>query len=1325
MLRPLSFVTLAKWPIDVKPGGKLSDRKADWELNESKPTGYNQELVFCIPNDIKRQAMRLSRILRPSSDRLRRRSASAFSPPQVSLFGQRPGAAGIHRCLAGLALWLIGTLATCGTGVSQEAQDEPFFRLRDQRSEYFGPGREVAPPDDLTEVLIGYFGPDDPEDPETGGMWRAATAVVERANRDGGYRGKPFRLVAAWADNPWTAGVSLLAQQVYRDPVWAIIGGIDGETTHLAEQVVAKARLPLISPVATDKTSNLANVPWMFSVAPGDHLIAPPLATAIAQTAEQRGLIVLSADDHDSRRLAHELLAALRDQQLAPRYRYVVRRGEQDHGELAARVTAAEPSCVLVIADAKDSAALVRALRGAGCTSRIFGGPAMGRRSFIDGAGCDAQGVIFPQLYAMPADRAADFDYAAAHTHDAVQMVVDAIRQAGLNRASIGDALRAMSPMQGITGEIRWDGLGSNMRPVSLGVWRDGKPIALAGDLDPPAPRSEASDARRRVRAATHTVAVARDAQALQPVVVGSEASELVRQAAADLAEMLGRISGAEFEVVAGNGRQGLAVGTPADFPDLELDLEVSADPLERQRYRLLSHPDGVWLIGASDRAAEYAVWDLLHRLGYRLFFPTDTWEIVPQLCDLRVAVDVWEQPDFVTRQAPRGAPWSDQALWKRWRTRNRMTPAFSLNTGHAYGGILRANAQAFRDNPDFYALVDGHRRLAGRVDGGGDIKFCISQPGLRALVVQHAIRVMTDNPQQDSISMDPSDGGHWCQCDACDRMGSISDRAVTLANDVAKAVNGLGLGPKYVGIYAYNQHSPPPSIPVHPHVVVSVATSFIRGGYTVEQLIEGWASQGAVLGVREYHDVFPWSHDMPRRARGGDVAYLSRTIPYFFENGARYMNSENSDSWGANGLGYWLSPILLWDVSAAERIEHYIEDFLELAFESAKPPMHDFYHRLNQDRSVRTSEDVVGRMYRSLAAARELASSPQVHARLDDLVLYTRYVECYQNYRTAKGEARQAAFETLWRLVYRMRDRMMVSTVAICDRDRFRDRSIRIPDEAAWSVPEAENPWKSSQPFGRSELEQIVRAGVDANPILQMEFQPVEFSDRLAPASRLDFAEVPDGSLSLRARGTRRYLIWLQQPGAIRLGVTGGLIAHYRDRGNVKLRLYSSAEATLEPVAQDESVPPDGRQHWVSLRSPYDGLHTLEVSDGSDMTELVFPEDMPLTVRSSIDDPPGNTLTGRWTLYFYVPSGTRIVGGFTDQTTGRMRAADDSVVLDFAELERPGYFHVPVPDGQDGRLWKIEQATGQRLLMTVPPYLARNGSELLLPLEVIEADSD
>jgi hypothetical protein len=97
--------------------------------------------------------------------------------------------------------------------------------------------------------------------------------------------------------------------------------------------------------------------------------------------------------------------------------------------------------------------------------------------------------------------------------------------------------------------------------------------------------------------------------------------------------------------------------------------------------------------------------------------------------------------------------------------------------------------------------------------------------------------------------------------------------------------------------------------------------------------------------------------------------------------------------------------------------------------------------------------------------------------------------------------------------------------------------------------------------------------------------------------------------------------------------------------------------------------------------------------------------------------------------MYFYVPKGTKIVGGWASRianwaprASGKLLDADGREVLDFGKSEE-GWFKVPVAKGQDGRPWKFENSQGQRLLMTVPPYLARRPQDLLLPVEVVEAD--
>ena len=371
-----------------------------------------------------------------------------------------------------------------------DSQEHPpgrvFFDARARQTRYAGPGREEASPTDVNEVLIGYFGPSSPSDPRAGDMWRAACLAIEQANKAGGYEGLPFRLVVGWSDNPWGSGVKEVARMAYVHRVWAVVGGVDGPSTHLAEQVVAKARLTLLSSASTDKTVNLANVPWMFSCLPGDHVQAPILARAIASRIGKRPFLLVSAVDHDSHLFTVELTASFVKHRLAPSYHFEFKPGEKDYAALVEKIVDSEAPALVLIAGAQESARLISAVREKGFDGLVFGGPRMGCRSFPEDAGKAAEGVIFPMLY-TPGESSDSFektftfrfghrpDYLAAHTYDGVNLLIAAIRKAGLNRARICDAARTLSPWQGITGSIRWDSLGSNSRSVGLGTIKEGR----------------------------------------------------------------------------------------------------------------------------------------------------------------------------------------------------------------------------------------------------------------------------------------------------------------------------------------------------------------------------------------------------------------------------------------------------------------------------------------------------------------------------------------------------------------------------------------------------------------------------------------------------------------------------------------------------------------------------------------------------------------------------------------------------------------------------------------------------------------------------------
>jgi len=369
---------------------------------------------------------------------------------------------------------------------------EPFRDFRTEPLVYPGPERDEPDPTDLAEVTLGWFGPDDPGHPFGGDPWVAATLAIERANAEGGYHGLPFRLIPGWSENPWGTGVAQVARMAWKDGVWALLGSIDGPATHLAEQIVAKARLTLVSPIATDPSVNLAGVSWMFSIAAGDHLWAPVLAASVAarcQAVASDRLVLLTATDHDSRIAAEEIRRALEQVHLSPVFRLDFHPGTLDFSAQLDVLEGSDPAAIVIVADAAASARAVVALRQRRTCATLFATPQAGRHRFRDLAGEAAEGVRLPLPEPMPAGDpvAVEFisrfqdavghppDWAAVNTWDAIRLVVSAIRTAGLNRARIRDAIAGIGPWAGLSGQIDWDPVGQNRRAVEMAVIRDGR----------------------------------------------------------------------------------------------------------------------------------------------------------------------------------------------------------------------------------------------------------------------------------------------------------------------------------------------------------------------------------------------------------------------------------------------------------------------------------------------------------------------------------------------------------------------------------------------------------------------------------------------------------------------------------------------------------------------------------------------------------------------------------------------------------------------------------------------------------------------------------
>jgi ABC-type branched-subunit amino acid transport system substrate-binding protein len=205
------------------------------------------------------------------------------------------------------------------------------------------------------------------------------------------------------------------------------------------------------------------------------------MATKLADYTGGRSFVVILGDDHDSRSLMSQLQLSFRQHNITPAFQFVDDARAETTQEIVRRTLEALPVAAVVIADPETSARVIRSLRGAGYAGQVFGGPSIGRRRFLREAAADADGVLFPILVDQDFDKKRftelfhnQFhrrpDFAAGHSYDATRLLVNAIRRAGLNRVRIADALRELSPWEGVCGTVQWDALGGNSRSARVGT---------------------------------------------------------------------------------------------------------------------------------------------------------------------------------------------------------------------------------------------------------------------------------------------------------------------------------------------------------------------------------------------------------------------------------------------------------------------------------------------------------------------------------------------------------------------------------------------------------------------------------------------------------------------------------------------------------------------------------------------------------------------------------------------------------------------------------------------------------------------------------------
>ncbi len=383
----------------------------------------------------------------------------------------------LHPVFLSAFLLLLLTSSFC---FAQEAEEAPPFEYRKQQAGYFGPESEEPEPAGIEEVLVAYFGPGDSDHPKYGEFWTALQIAEKDINAGAGINGKPVRFLPVWTEDPWKGGISDMVRTIYKQDVWAMIGSVDSASTHLLEQVAAKARIPVINPVSTDKSANLANVPWLFSLLPGDHILAHVMMREIrSMLPGPAPFVLISGTDHDSRLLSREVKTLLSAEKTAPGFIFDYDPDIPLPWDLVDEKT----KLFIVIAPPEESAALAREILDRFQAAKIIGGPFMGRNRFKESCGSECDGIhyVSPGSCSPDSDFAGEFrgitgfdpDYADCSIYDAALLLRDALEKSGLNRVLLLQAIRDITPWKGENGTITWDPLGQNNRQGNIKVGKD------------------------------------------------------------------------------------------------------------------------------------------------------------------------------------------------------------------------------------------------------------------------------------------------------------------------------------------------------------------------------------------------------------------------------------------------------------------------------------------------------------------------------------------------------------------------------------------------------------------------------------------------------------------------------------------------------------------------------------------------------------------------------------------------------------------------------------------------------------------------------------
>ena len=358
---------------------------------------------------------------------------------------------------------------------------------------FYGAGREKLPPTDLKEVRIGFLGPLEGSIlvPLGKQMLQGSVLAIEEANEKGGYKGIPFKLMLHNDVGLWGAAANEVVK-MDDEGVWAWVGTIDDLNSHVAIRATLKLEIPNVNTSDPDPTFTETAIPWVIRTIPDDRQSNYALVNYLYRIKGHSRVAIIRANNRYGRvGILHFIRSSTRiGFPVIIEERFTD--GETNFMAQLERIKNISPDAILIWGNAKESGLILKQIRELGMKQPVFGSDRMVNPEFLEIAGKYAEGVVTtcqynpdandPKLKAFKANYYNRFgqepDVFAAHAYDGMNILIEAIQKAGLNRVLIRDVLTDLKTFQGyegVTGKVIFDPTWNNVRPIFIAKVSNGK----------------------------------------------------------------------------------------------------------------------------------------------------------------------------------------------------------------------------------------------------------------------------------------------------------------------------------------------------------------------------------------------------------------------------------------------------------------------------------------------------------------------------------------------------------------------------------------------------------------------------------------------------------------------------------------------------------------------------------------------------------------------------------------------------------------------------------------------------------------------------------